>query len=203
MFKNIFKKFVYKLRGRVVTVYNKKFNPERIVFADEKSAIIEPRRLLGGKYIIIGSNVKIEPFGWIAALESFGNQKYSPKISIGNNIFIGHYCCITAIDEVVIEDGCLLSEYVYISDHGHGLDPRSGSPGIQPLVSKGKTIIGKNSFIGYGACILPGVVLGQHCVVGANSVVTSSFPDYSMIAGSPAKLIKYYSFEESKWISKI
>ena len=63
----------------------------------------------------------------------------NPKIIIGNNVRIGNYACITAVDEIVIENGCLFSEYIYISDHYHGFDPALNiSPAKQPLSSKGK-----------------------------------------------------------------
>ncbi|MEZ0542592.1 acyltransferase [Fibrella arboris] len=146
--------------------------------------------LTGGRYIKIGQNSTIGKHAWLAAFDTFRDQRFKPSINIGDNVTIGNFFCLTAIDKVEIGDGCLFSEYVYISDHSHGTDPRLGSPAIQPLHSKGNVIIGKNTFVGYRASILPGVKLGEHCVVGAHSVVTHSFPDFSVVAGVPARLLK-------------
>lgn len=52
------------------------------------------------------------------------------------------------------------------------------------------THIGSFSFIGAGAIILPGVKIGDHCIVGAGSVVTADIPDRTIVAGNPAKIIK-------------
>ena len=57
-------------------------------------------------------------------------------------------------------------------------------------------LIGDDCFIGCGAVILHGVKLGKNCIVGANSVVTKSFEDYSVIAGSPAKLLRTMASEK-------
>ena len=160
----------------------------------------KPKILDGAKYIEIKNNSSIGHSSWLGAFDKYANQSFMPKIIISNNVRIGNYACITAIDEIVIKDGCLLSEYVYISDHYHGFDPTLNlSPKDQPLFSKGKVEIGENTFVGYRATILSGVKLGKNCVVGSHSVVTKSFPDYSMIAGTPARLIKTYNFENKRW----
>lgn len=164
------------------------------------SYIYRPRRINGAKYIQIGDRSTIDKFGWLSALSFYAGETFTPRIVLGNDVHIGRYACLTSIRGIVIEDGCLLSEHVYISDHGYGLDPEAGLLVEQPLVSKGEVHIQPHTFIGYRACILPGVTLGKHCVVGANSVVTHSFPDYSMVAGVPARLIKTYSPTQHAWV---
>ena len=160
----------------------------------------KPKILDGAEYIEIKVNSSIGHSSWLGAFDKYFNQSFNPKIMISNNVRIGNYACITAIDEILIKDGCLISEYVYISDHYHGFDPTLNLPlKDHPLFSKGKVEIGENTFIGYRATILSGVKLGKNCVVGSHSVVTKSFPDYSMIAGSPARLIKTYDFENKCW----
>jgi acetyltransferase-like isoleucine patch superfamily enzyme len=62
-------------------------------------------------------------------------------------------------------------------------------------------IIGEGCKIYNNTVILPGVELGKHCVVGANSVVLEGvYPDFCIIVGSPAKIIKQYCFISNNWI---
>lgn len=164
------------------------------------SWVASPRKIRGRAHITIGRDTFIAAYSWIESFRSYLGFRYSPQITIGNKVSIGRYCCITATNHIEIEAGCLLSEYVYISDHSHGINPSKGLPAIQPLTSKGGVRIGAGSFLGYRVTVLPGVNLGKHCVVGSHSVVTHSFPDYSMIAGAPAVLIKTYCPNEDRWI---
>lgn len=60
--------------------------------------------------------------------------------------------------------------------------------------------IGKNCWIGEGVIIMPGVAIGDGCVIGAHSIVKNSIPEASIAVGSPAKVVKRYSFEQKKWI---
>ena len=62
-----------------------------------------------------------------------------------------------------------------------------------------ETVIGENCYIGMGSAIMSGTRLGKQCIVGANSVVKGEFPDYCVIVGAPAKIVKKYNFETQEW----
>lgn len=59
--------------------------------------------------------------------------------------------------------------------------------------------IGKNCWLGEGVIVLPGVSIGDGCVIGAHSVVNKDIPDASIVVGSPAKVVKQYDFKTSRW----
>lgn len=150
-----------------------------------------PRRLRGKKNIYLGRGVRIGSNVWLEAIKGYKSQEFDSLIEIGDNVIIGRNAIITAISKISIGQGSLLSEGVYISDHSHDVMGEGDIPlAERPLIIKGNVDIGACCFIGFRACILPGVSLGEKCVVGANSVVTHSFPVGSVLAGVPAKIIR-------------
>ena len=147
----------------------------------------------GLKYISIGENTYIYHSCCIEAIESYGNQIFTPEIIIGKNVKIGEYNHITAIKRVVIGNGVLTGRRVTITDNNHGIFEQkylNEVPSRRFITSKGEVIIGENVWIGENVCILSGVSIGKGCVIAANSVVTKSIPDYCMVAGVPGKIIK-------------
>jgi len=178
-------------------------NPHYGITVGTGTYIGPPRRIEGQKYISFGDNSYIGKESWIGAYDYYPNsgQKFNPQIIIGNNVFIGSFSMITAVNKVIFEDGVETADFLYVSDHMHSVTPEEGVPiSKRRLISRGYVKIGAYTGLGINVTILPGVTLGKYCIVGAQSVVTRSFPDYSMIMGNPAVLVKTYSMEKKKWV---
>jgi acetyltransferase-like isoleucine patch superfamily enzyme len=152
-------------------------------------------QVIGGKYITIGQKTYIGKGSIISARDQYGDQRFSPSIKIGNQCGFGGSTHITAINKIVIGDGVLLGNFVIITDNAHGggenfKDQLLLPPIYRPLYSKGPVLIEDNVWIGDKATILSGVTIGKGAIVGANSVVTKDVPPRTVVAGSPAKIIK-------------
>lgn len=170
------------------------------LFYPRASLIRRPFYLRGGRRVSFGRGFRT---GYRCRIETFGERDdVSIKLSIGENCHIGDNVHIAAAQRVTIGDNCLLASHIFISDCSHGDTAESAPaqhPEQRPLVSK-PTEIGDNVWIGENVCVLMGARIGTGCIVGANSVVNREFPDYCVIAGSPARIIKRYDFTESKWM---
>lgn len=147
--------------------------------------------LSGG--IEIGDNVRI---GNDARLSLYGNDA---SLIIHDNVWAGSNISIITASPVEIESGVLLASYISIMGHNHGMSPESmESYGGQPLLPK-SVPIKHGVWIGERVCILPGVTIGEKAIIGAGSVVTKDVPDYSIVAGNPARILKTYSFKHHMW----
>ncbi len=147
--------------------------------------------------ITFGNDVLIGILCWIATNTSL---KKIPKLVIGNRVHIGAYAMIIAADEIEIGNNIVMSERVTILDHVHDYTDINKAVIDQPIAKKGKIVIEDDSFIGINAVIMGNVHIGKHAVIGANSVVTHDVPSYSVVAGSPAKIIKRYDFKKKEWV---
>lgn len=165
-----------------------------------RARIARPRQLRGRRNIFIGDDSFVHRGAQIQAIEHVGDQSFNPKVTVGSRVYIGQHVFVASINEVAIGNLCVLSDHVYISDSAHGLNPSKGPILDQPWESRGPIRIGDSTFIGYRAVIMPGVTLGKFCVVGANAVVTRSFPDFSMIIGAPAHLVKIFDTGSGEWM---
>lgn len=121
------------------------------------------------------------------------SRQTKPIISIGNNCIFGQYTHLTAVKGITIGDNLLTGRFVLITDNSHGSFTKEElaiHPSNRKVMSKGEVIIGKNVWIGDKVSILPGVHIGDGCVIGANTVVTHNIPPYSLVVGNPGKIIK-------------
>lgn len=158
------------------------------------SSIAYPCSLQGGgqKNIFVGHHTGIQSHSILGCWEKYGEQQFSPSITIGNHCSIGEYNHITACNKITIGDGLLTGRYVYIGDNAHGSlswEEADIPPSKRHLQSKGEIVIGRNVWIGDKVSIFGGVTIGDNVILGANSIVTHDIPSNCMAAGVPAKIV--------------
>lgn len=113
---------------------------------------------------------------------------YGSNIEVGENFYANYDVVILDVCKVKIGKNCLIAPQAGIYTACHPLDEETRISGLE----LGKPItIGDNCWIGGHAVINPGVTLGDNVVVGSGSVVTKSFPSNVVIAGNPARIVKY------------
>lgn len=163
------------------------------------SIIQEDYKINNFSYINIEADNFIKDNSWFNICSYEGN--IAPKIIIERGCQIGSRFTISIANRGTIQKNVIIGPNVYISDCSHNYE----SIGI-PIMQQGITsvtneiVIGENSWIGVNASIVGDVHIGKGCVVGANSFVTKNVPDYCVVAGSPARIIKMYDTLTKKWI---
>lgn len=160
--------------------------------------VIRGRRFIDfGKSLTTGVGCRFDCFPGITS--------YSKKLVFGSNVQLNDYVHIVAMDSVKIGNNVLMASHIFISDNSHGSykgDENDTNPHIPPIQREYLTApisIGDNTWIGEGVIIMPGVTIGEGCVIGAHSVVSKSIPDFSIAIGSPAKVIKKFDFTDNRW----
>jgi acetyltransferase-like isoleucine patch superfamily enzyme len=111
------------------------------------------------------------------------------EVSIGAKTVIGQECTISAFQHVSIGRECIIADRVMLIDFDHGVTEVERPIRLQGIYKR-DVDVGHNVWIGYGACILRGVSVGDNCVIGTSSVVTASFGENAVIAGVPARLLR-------------
>ena len=159
------------------------------------------------KNIKIGDNFTT---GFGCRIEAFPiDAKGGACITIGKNVEINDYVHIAAVSSIIIGDNVLMASKIYISDCSHGSysgDTADSNPNMPPnerALSSKKVIIKDNVWLGEFVTVLPGVTIGKGTIVGANSVVSKSLPDYVIAVGAPARPIKTFDFESHRWVKYV
>lgn len=151
------------------------------------------------KYVSLGQNVKIGPNARIEGVPKYNEISYTPEILLMDGVSIEQNIHLTCANSIEIGSNTAIAANVTITDINHPYTDIS-LPVERQNLEISQVVIGEDCKIYNGAIILPGVHIGKHCVIGANSVVTHDIPDYSVAVGSPARVIKYYDFATSQWL---
>jgi acetyltransferase-like isoleucine patch superfamily enzyme len=150
--------------------------------------------------ISLGNSVRLLESAWLSVATD--DPTGEPTIIIEDNCSIGYGSILSGKNRVHLERDILVGQHVVIQDHNHAYEDIDVPVISQGITKGGRIRIGEGSWIGRGAAILCSrgeLTIGRHCVVSANSVVMRSIPDYSVVFGTPATIIRQYDPEKRAW----
>ncbi|MFP6844059.1 MAG: acyltransferase [Thalassolituus sp.] len=131
------------------------------------------------------------------------------NLTISNHCWVWHHSIIDASHGVEIGEGTQIGAFVGIFTHSSHIAIRLYGRAFINYDSeerlgyvRNKVIIGKYTFVGAGALILPGATIGDGCVVAAGAVVKGNIPDYSIVIGNPGKIVGMVDRLDSTFISE-
>jgi acetyltransferase-like isoleucine patch superfamily enzyme len=131
----------------------------------------------------IGAQTMLEPNVWLTA-------PAPGRIRIGQGTFLNMGVMVAAAGLVEIGDHCMLANGCFVSDASHRFDDPDRPVPWQGFTSKGPTRIGDDVWCGAHVVVTSGVTIGERSVIGANSVVTTDIPPFSIAAGAPARVLR-------------
>ena len=215
LFKKITRKLFVRLGIEIQKVGNSiaqatlpKFgNSPRNVVIELPRTIINPDRIFLGNEVRLGQGSLLYPIThyptrWMQhPTKKQPQQKFDPKITIGNRVTATSKLQLAAFDEITIEDDVLFASNVNITEGLHGYENANVPYKYQKIFKVAHIIIKQGCWIGQNAVILPGVTIGELTIVGANSVVTKSIPDRCIAVGAPAQVIKKWDKNVQQWVS--
>jgi acetyltransferase-like isoleucine patch superfamily enzyme len=150
--------------------------------------------------IALGNSIRIGEHVWlnVATDEPDGE----PTIVIDDHSVVASGSILSAKNQIHLEHHVNVAQQVLIMDHNHAYEDIDMPILDQGITAGGRIRIGAESWIGRGSAILCArgeLTIGRHCVVSANSVVTTSVPDYCVVFGNPATIIRHYDPEKRAW----
>ena len=135
----------------------------------------------------VGAQTLLEPHVWLTA-------PGQARIRIGSGTFLNIAVMVASLELVEIGDHCMLANGCYVTDSSHRYDDPDRPVTWQGFTSKGPTRLGDNVWCGVNVVVTSGVTIGRRCVIGANSVVTTDIPPFSVAVGVPARVIRTITY---------
>ena len=146
-------------------------------------------------YIDLGDAVRLDKGVWLNVPSEAGPPVPGhPHIQIGDRTFIGRRCMLTALERIQIENDVMFGPGVLVADHSHEFCDRAKPIMQQGVTKPGRVIIEEGCWLGFHSVVVThqgrDVRIGRNSVIGANAVVTKSFPAYSVLVGNPARNVR-------------
>ena len=133
------------------------------------------------------ATVRFGRFSWIG--DGTKIRCHEGVVEIGEKTVMGQECTISAYRRVRIGEQCVIADRAMFIDFDHGVVEVERPIRLQGIYKR-DCIVGSNVWIGYGACFLRGIRVGDNAIVGTNSVVTKDVPANAVVGGVPAKVIR-------------
>jgi acetyltransferase-like isoleucine patch superfamily enzyme len=162
---------------RLLTRAGRRWRTDGFVFFGRRLELQVGRQaeLRFGRFVWIGDGSKI--------------RCHEGEVEIGAKTVIGQECTISAYRRVRIGEQCVIADRAMFIDFDHGVVEVERPIRVQGIYMR-DVEVGSNVWIGYGACVLRGVRVGDNAIVGTNSVVTKDVPANAVVAGIPARIIR-------------
>jgi acetyltransferase-like isoleucine patch superfamily enzyme len=179
------------LRRRLFTTEGRRWRTDGLLFLGRhlELQIARRGRVEFGRFVWVGDGTKI--------------RCHEGVVEIGPKTVIGQECTISAYQRVRIGEQCVIADRAMFIDFDHGVVEVERSIREQGIYKR-DVEVGSNVWIGYGACILRGVRVGDNSIVGTNSVVTKDVPANAVVAGIPARVIRMREApQELRWAEPV
>jgi acetyltransferase-like isoleucine patch superfamily enzyme len=137
----------------------------------------------------IGRNAVLRLGRWSWIGHGCKLRVHEGEVEIGAKTVLGQECTISAFQHVSIGRECILADRVMLIDFDHGV-VEVDRPIREQGIYKRDVRVGHNCWLGYGACILRGVTIGDNAIVGTSAVVTRDVPENAVVAGIPARVLR-------------
>jgi acetyltransferase-like isoleucine patch superfamily enzyme len=162
---------------RFLTTYGSRLKLDGLAF-------VGPRVVLQ-----IGQDAEIRLGRWSWLGHGTKIRCHEGVVEIGAKTVMGQECTISAFQHVSIGRECVIADRVMLIDFDHGVVEVDRPIRLQGIYKR-DVRVGNNVWIGYGACILRGVTIGDNAIIGTSAVVTKDVPANAVVAGVPAKLVR-------------
>jgi acetyltransferase-like isoleucine patch superfamily enzyme len=144
-----------------------------------------------------GATLRIGRWAWIG--HGCKIRVHEGEVEIGAKTVMGQECTISAYQHVSIGRECILADRVMLIDFDHGVTEVERPIRLQGIYKR-DVRVGNNVWIGYGACVLRGVQVGDNSIVGTSSVLTREVPENAVVGGVPARVIRMREAPQSmRW----
>ena len=152
-----------------------------------------PSSLREGGGVEIGRGVFVGSGAWFSVGPG-------ARLTIADNVHINRGFVVACVGHVSIGRNVVMADRVFVGDTNHGYTDVTMPILLQPMAAPRPVVIEDDCWLGINVCVLSGVTIGRHSVIGANSVVTRDVPPFSVACGNPAMVVKRYDWARKQWV---